>query len=910
MKTLSLLLICAGLAVAQVPTVPNTDHATFRTNLNLSLGRAVDANGSYTNPSFIVSIPYSKITGAPTLWGTGSKAVAANALGVAGNCVVWSVVGLGDAGAPCGSGGGGYGTVSGNGTPVTARGILNFSTEFTVADNSGATRTDISLNSVDAGKILSGALAKARQHAATVYNDQANTYTTGAQDFSAATSLRVPNAAGYTPTLNGHFGYDTTSNTFKGYTGASVHTFAFLDSNVATATALAGTPTKCSAGNYPLGVDAQGNAQNCTATGAGNVVNTNVSVDPTNQNCTAGVDYRTNTTASPSTLWRCESSSGGVGVWRQVVDASGSGTTTVTFVEGSASAIPSPPSGSQSLVIDTDHVAKLKNSSGTLTPLVGGAAGSGGVTTHTGSYTITSSDTGTHLYTGATSTATLPATVPATGFIVSVKSGNATGLVLDPNGNAITGCVSTPIAMGHEVLVQSNGANYICSAAGEILSVKDFGAVGDGTTDDTTAITNAFATACARVAPRVVFPAVATSYLVTGTIQLCEHIEVFGYGHTSIHYTGTGALFNLAGNINGPQIHGLQLVGNSAANQVAINLQGNSGIVVQGHFHDLFVYNFGDVATHSGAGIRFQGNGAISVSITNVDMSNDGDDIRIDATTDSLNVSESTLYGTAKCINITTGSGAGTVSFRHNNMGCLGGSTFNPTFANIILADNEYEIVAASTNANSAAFEFLGGSVYLDNNMSTVHNHANYDFYIGDGVVNSRIYGNQGGGSNTNVFRVGTGTGNVYFNNQTVGTALYSNAAYTGIMAAPISGTPGARKVLDGAGTWLSMDVSQNSQSAAYTTVLADSGKHILHPTADNNARTFTIDSNANVAYPIGTTITFINQINTVTIAITSDTLQLAGTATTGSRTLAAGGMAVAIKVTATLWFISGQGLT
>lgn len=104
--------------------------------------------------------------------------------------------------------------------------------------------------------------------------------------------------------------------------------------------------------------------------------------------------------------------------------------------------------------------------------------------------------------------------------------------------------------------------------------------------------------------------------------------------------------------------------------------------------------------------------------------------------------------------------------------------------------------------------------------------------------------------------------------------------------------------------------ITQNSQSAAYTTVLSDGGKQILHPTADNNARTFTIDSNANVAYPVGTTITFINQINTVTIAITSDTLQLAGSATTGSRTLAAGGLATAIKVTSTLWFISGSGLT
>jgi hypothetical protein len=102
----------------------------------------------------------------------------------------------------------------------------------------------------------------------------------------------------------------------------------------------------------------------------------------------------------------------------------------------------------------------------------------------------------------------------------------------------------------------------------------------------------------------------------------------------------------------------------------------------------------------------------------------------------------------------------------------------------------------------------------------------------------------------------------------------------------------------------------QNSQSAAYTTVLADAGKHILHPTADNNPRTFTIDSNANVAYPIGTTLTFVNEINTLTIAITSDTLVLAGSGSTGSRTLGAMGTATALKKTSTSWIISGVGLT
>lgn len=106
------------------------------------------------------------------------------------------------------------------------------------------------------------------------------------------------------------------------------------------------------------------------------------------------------------------------------------------------------------------------------------------------------------------------------------------------------------------------------------------------------------------------------------------------------------------------------------------------------------------------------------------------------------------------------------------------------------------------------------------------------------------------------------------------------------------------------------LNIPQNSQSTAYTTVLGDAGKHILHPVADNNARTFTIDSNANVAYPIGTAITFVNEMNTVTIAITSDTLTFAGAGTTGSRTLAAAGIATALKVGTTKWLISGTGLT
>lgn len=105
-------------------------------------------------------------------------------------------------------------------------------------------------------------------------------------------------------------------------------------------------------------------------------------------------------------------------------------------------------------------------------------------------------------------------------------------------------------------------------------------------------------------------------------------------------------------------------------------------------------------------------------------------------------------------------------------------------------------------------------------------------------------------------------------------------------------------------------NIPQNSQSAAYPIVLSDAQKHIYHPVGDDNPRTWTIPANGSIPFPIGTAITFVNRINTITIAITTDTLILAGAGTTGSRTLAANGMATAIKTGTTEWMISGTGLT
>ena len=148
------------------------------------------------------------------------------------------------------------------------------------------------------------------------------------------------------------------------------------------------------------------------------------------------------------------------------------------------------------------------------------------------------------------------------------------------------------------------------------------------------------------------------------------------------------------------------------------------------------------------------------------------------------------------------------------------------------------------------------------------------------------------------------------------GTETLTNKTLTSpTLTTPALGTPASGNLssctADGTDQVGFKNIPQNSQSAAYTLVLADAGKHIFHPSTDANARTYTIPANSSVAYPIGTAVTFINMTSqVVTIAITTDTMYLSSAGTTGSRSLAQYGSATAIKMTSTTWLISGSGLT
>jgi hypothetical protein len=93
------------------------------------------------------------------------------------------------------------------------------------------------------------------------------------------------------------------------------------------------------------------------------------------------------------------------------------------------------------------------------------------------------------------------------------------------------------------------------------------------------------------------------------------------------------------------------------------------------------------------------------------------------------------------------------------------------------------------------------------------------------------------------------------------------------------------------------------------TLALGDAGKHYYsNVTAP---QTLTVPSNANVAFPIGTTIVIINR-GTANITVARQveaSMYLAGNNTSINRTLTSYGMATLVKTETDIWFINGTGL-
>lgn len=139
--------------------------------------------------------------------------------------------------------------------------------------------------------------------------------------------------------------------------------------------------------------------------------------------------------------------------------------------------------------------------------------------------------------------------------------------------------------------------------------------------------------------------------------------------------------------------------------------------------------------------------------------------------------------------------------------------------------------------------------------------------------------------------------------------ALLASPAFTGTPTAPTAaaGTSTTQLATTAFVDGL-RDVPSNAKTTSYTLALTDRGGGVDFNGA---SLTCTIPANGSVAFPVGATIVITNvNASTLSIAITTDTLTLAGTTATGTRSLSQNGMATLRKLTATSWLISGAGLT
>ena len=108
------------------------------------------------------------------------------------------------------------------------------------------------------------------------------------------------------------------------------------------------------------------------------------------------------------------------------------------------------------------------------------------------------------------------------------------------------------------------------------------------------------------------------------------------------------------------------------------------------------------------------------------------------------------------------------------------------------------------------------------------------------------------------------------------------------------------------------LGIPQIATNSNYTFTLADQGKHIYN--SGVTGQVITIPLNANVAFPIGTAITFIYQSANGACYINATggvTLYLAAN-TSGSRsniTISPYGMGTIMKVATDTWFIGGAGV-
>lgn len=204
--------------------------------------------------------------------------------------------------------------------------------------------------------------------------------------------------------------------------------------------------------------------------------------------------------------------------------------------------------------------------------------------------------------------------------------------------------------------------------------------------------------------------------------------------------------------------------------------------------------------------------------------------------------------------------------------------------ANVFTANQTMTLANARMHINSSSG--AAATLAFDNNGTT-------KAYVGISLGASQIIA--GDAANDLVIR--NEGGNILFSANS-GTSAHLKLSSSGLVTTP---NGSAQEVGYKGAPPTTLDVD-------YTLALTDAGfSYIFH----TSGKTLTIPANGSVALPIGTIVVVVNRTaGNISIAITTDTLLLSGSGTTGTRTLASNSMATLMKTDSTVWMVSGAGLS
>lgn len=335
-------------------------------------------------------------------------------------------------------------------------------------------------------------------------------------------------------------------------------------------------------------------------------------------------------------------------------------------------------------------------------------------------------------------------------------------------------------------------------------NVLDYGAVGDGSHDDTTAIVAALTAAASNPSSRMVlFPTPQTSagYLVTSTITIpCDNIVLRGVGRKTkiVSNVSAGPLFDtngksyvtfddlfLAGQVNG-------------ADQVGIYVNGVSVGSIGVRILNSFIGQFGvkPPGTISGSCVKVRGDNQELVIADNT-FEVWGDGVDIDATVDLLRIHDnyfgvSTGNDSGWGLKLKNSVGSGQNLIEHNNFVTPGGGVkIGPTAGLIHFRNNQYEALTSNPDVsndtgsgNSTAFWFDSALCYVirDNNIE-LHAKCDYGYFCTNFSNDPIIENNKCGGAVLAQWVFPSTAAILGFRNNTdfSGVPNYNNPYYPGI---------------------------------------------------------------------------------------------------------------------------------